>query len=367
MGSYATESPGVESDDRIVEPSRRVKPLRSHGMGEIRMAVVGCGAVSERIHLPVASRIDGVAVTTLVDPSLERARRLAGMYSVPRVVGDHREVAEDVDAAIVAAPHHHHAAITCDLLARGIHCLVEKPMALSSTDGRRMLDTASASGATLAVGLLRRLYPSSRYVKQVLDRGILGDLTDFEMREGSVYGWQVATDSVFRPEEGGGVLADLGSHVLDLMMFWLGELDVVSYKDDAMGGVEADCIIQAMRHDGVVGTVELSRSRRLPNHYIFRGQRATLRVTADGGDSNPSVSLILDGERLTGHVETTHTKWLDTAADQLEVFLAAIRGEGEPAVSGADGLRAIEFMERCRELREPWVYPWLIPEKRAVP
>lgn len=336
-------------------------------MRKIRLAIVGCGAVTERIHLPVAARAEGVDITTLVDPSPERAERLAAKYSVPLVVGDYQELTGHVDAAIVATPHHLHASIGCHLLAQGIHCLVEKPMALSADEGRRMLDAASASGATLSVGLLRRLYPATRYVKQLLDRGILGPLMDFEMREGYIYGWQVVSDSVFRREEGGGVLADLGSHVLDLMLFWLGDLDVISYKDDAMGGVEADCVIRVRRPDGPTGTVELSRSRRLANQYVFRGDRATLRVAADAGDSNPAISLILGDRELTGYVQTDRTQWLDVAADQLEAFVAAIQGQDGPAVSGAEGLSVIELMENCRRLREPWILPWVTPAGEFQP
>lgn len=341
--------------------------LSSMAMGEIRLAIVGCGAVAEHVHLPVASASDAVTVTTLVDPSISRARRLADLFSVPEVRPDHRDLVDEVDAVIVATPHHRHAEISSDLLGQGIHCLVEKPMALSSVEARQMVRIASSSGAILAVGLLRRLYPSSEYVKDLLREGLLGDLLEFRMQEGYVYGWQVASASGFRRDEGGGVLADLGSHVLDLMLFWLEGVDVTAYKDDAMGGVEADCVIQVGRRDGVRGTVELSRSRRLANSYVFAGDRATLRVAADAGNSNPAMSLMLNDKLLTGHVGTPHTRWLDVVNEQLNRFVAAIHGAAEPAVSGADGLRVIEFMEKCRVLRQPWVDPWMMPDPDSNP
>jgi len=53
--------------------------------------------------------------------------------------------------------------------------------------------------------------------------------------------WKVASDFMFRKEAGGGVLADTGAHLLDLLLWWLGDYESVEYCDDAVGGVEADC------------------------------------------------------------------------------------------------------------------------------
>ena len=71
-----------------------------------------------------------------------------------------------------------------------------------------------------------------------------------------MYSWPVASDFMFRKDAGGGVLADTGAHVLDTVLWWLGDWDKVEYHDDAHGGVEADCLLKLTMKSGAVGTVE---------------------------------------------------------------------------------------------------------------
>src|SRR5918997_1648815 len=105
----------------------RMSPAQ--GATKIRVGVVGCGAVTERYHLPALLASADVTVVALVDPVIERARALAPRLGGPLVVANHLEVAGKVDLAIVATPNAYHEQIVVDLLDRWIHVLVEKPMA----------------------------------------------------------------------------------------------------------------------------------------------------------------------------------------------------------------------------------------------
>ena len=128
-----------------------------------------------------------------------------------------------------------------DLLQNEIHVLVEKPMALNSGDCQAMIESAKNAGVVLAVGLVRRFYHLERFVKQVIDSMLLGKIIKFDLREGVVFGWPVVSDSIFsKHNSGGGVLIDIGVHVLDLLLWWFGNYETVEYYDDSMGGVEAE-------------------------------------------------------------------------------------------------------------------------------
>ncbi len=100
-----------------------------------------------------------------------------------------------------------------------------------------------------------------------------------DIQEGMIYDWPVASDFMFRRDMGGGVLADTGAHVLDLLMYWLGDHASVEYKDDAAGGVEADCELRLTMASGAKGVVRLSRTRNLRNTWILEGERGTLEVS----------------------------------------------------------------------------------------
>src|SRR5947209_3162210 len=118
----------------------------------VRVAVIGCGAISRQFHLPILAGHEHVTLATLVDRDLKRAEELARGYGVARVVADAAELtAQDVDAAVIATPPFHHAPCAKQLMQRGIHVLVEKPMATSYTDAQAMVRTAQEHGVTLAV------------------------------------------------------------------------------------------------------------------------------------------------------------------------------------------------------------------------
>ena len=114
----------------------------------IKVAVVGCGAVTEQFHLPVLAGHQGVTIAALVDPDSARVSRLASLYQVPRTFASAESLDRGVaDAAIVATPPYLHAEGAMALMRRGLHVLVEKPMALTSTDGERMVAVAREQGA----------------------------------------------------------------------------------------------------------------------------------------------------------------------------------------------------------------------------
>jgi predicted dehydrogenase len=334
-------------------------------LSNLKLAVIGCGAIAKGIHLPVTALSNQVEVTVLVDKFLPRARQLADEYGVPAVADDYQDVIGKVNAAIVALPHYLHAPVTIDLLRHGIHVLVEKPMALKTSECDEMIEAASNTGAVLAVGLVRRFYGASQFVKQIMKNGWLGNILDFDCREGIIYRWTAASDSMFRKETaGGGVFVDIGIHVLDLLLWWLGDYESVQYYDDAMGGVEADCELYLRLQCGASGVVELSRTRNLRNSWIIRGEGGTLEVETD---FNPLIRFKTKNQDvvLTGRVtrDGVADKTIQNAfRRQLDDFVDAILSHREPFVPGQEGRRAVELIETCYAVRQPLKQPWTFPE-----
>lgn len=336
-------------------------------MDPIRLAVVGCGKVSERFHLPVAKASPRYEVVAVVDRDAARARAMAERFAVPHALTDIDDLPGLADAAIVATPHHLHAPMASTLLARSVHVLVEKPMALDTAGCDAMIAAASASGRVLAVGLVRRFYQASRFVKDVLDDGGLGTVTAVDAREGAIFGWQVVSDATFRRDQGGGVLSDIGAHLLDLLAWWLGDPGHLTYADDAMGGVEAECTIGMTFANGAPGRVELSRTRLLRNTIRIEGERGSLEL---GPSFDPEVRLELGrrGRRLSGTVAYRDAPRAERLEDvflaQLDDFARAIHEGTEPLVPGREGRRSIALLDACRGVRRPLELPWLQPTRR---
>lgn len=339
-------------------------------MQKLRLAVLGGGAVAQIHHLPAIHASRRAEAAVLVDADAERARTVAERFGVPESATDYRQIIDRVEAAVIALPNSLHAPVAVDLLRRGIHVLVEKPMALTGRECGEMIEAAEAGGAVLAVGLDFRFFDSTRFVKSFLAEGFLGPLRSFDLRQGVIPRWPFATDFLLRKETaGGGVLADFGVHVLDLLLHWLGEWDAVDYHDDARGGIESDCELRLRLRSGVEGTVEVSRTRNLRNSCVFEGERATLEVGI--WDPDPTISLRFSGQEisLAGQARragAARLSFQDVFVRQIDDFAEAIREGREPLVPGREGRRVQDLIDACYASRGPLELPWESPPELAA-
>jgi predicted dehydrogenase len=329
---------------------------------DIRLAILGCGAVTELGHLPAIGRLKDARVTLLIDTNAERRERLAGAFNVGHTASSVDGCFDLFDAAIVALPHNLHAPACIQLLAHGKSVLVEKPMALSTADCDAIIGAAAKSGATLAVGLVRRFLWSLPLARSMIEGGLLGRIESFDFREGNIYNWPVASDFFFRRDAaGGGVLVDTGAHTLDSVLYLLGDFAEAEYFDDAEGGVDANCLINLRLKNGISGVVELSRTRRLRNTGIVRGERGSLELGLLGTQIKLSVAntpYVLSGlaRAATDPAEDQDTSGLLVL--QLEDFVQSIQNRRPPVADGAAGRASIRLIETCYRNRAPLVLPW---------
>ena len=342
-----------------------------------RLAVIGCGAVAGERHLPALSEM-GWRPRVLVDPRAERAAELARRHDVERVVRDVSELAAgEVEAALVATSSALHARVALPLLENGVHVFVEKPLATSTADARALTAAAAANSppVVLAAGNMRRFLFVNRWVKMLIERGALGEVESFDVREGECFHRRssrnhprrAAGTGQFSPAfwnretAGGGVLLDIGSHTLDTLTWWLGEGTVTAYRDDSLGGVESDALVELELRGGVVGTVELSRTRTLRNTAVVNGSRGRVEVALHGNEvvgvsPGELVAWELDGR--SGAAMPSEDLWGDMFERELRDWLDAIRSAGAPFVAGASAAPGIDVIDQCYRMRRPLRRPW---------
>lgn len=327
-----------------------------------RLAIIGCGAVVQHHLLPALRRINWHP-EVLVDPSernLAATAAIAGRSKTLIKTADWTKVAASFDAAIVAAPHALHGPIGKALIGAGKHVFMEKPLATSASDARAMLEAAERAGTILSVGLLRRYLHITRWTKALIESGILGTVQRFEAREGFVFNWATSTDGLLKPGlAGGGVLMDTGAHTLDEILWWLGEARVSRFRDDALTGVEADCLIDLELPSGGRGQIELSRSRELPNTCRIEGTQGFVEVHLYRNE----VMACSDNVRAfkangTGVDSFPEQRFPDLFSGELTDFRKSIASGSQQGVAGAEGLHSIEAIEACYAQREPLELPW---------
>jgi len=343
----------------------------------LRVALIGSGAAARELQMPVLAGHEQIEVAALVDRDLSRARALADAYNVPRVFADAAELdASFVDAGIICTPPFHHAPCAMDLARRGLHVLVEKPMATRYEDAVEMVRVAEEAGVTLAVSVFRRLFPSTRMMRALVDSGFLGAPLRFDVEEGEVYSWPTATlGNMRRDLAGGGVLIDFGSHALDrLKFFFPGPASVVEYRDNAVGGVESDCTVRLRMTTAagaeIEGTVELSRTRNLRNSFRVHCERGTLELASNdrfhvqirpasgvhvvdpltNTPRDPQIDAAWSGE--------LESPWYEAFRAQIDDWVDAIVAGRPPLLSGASVLPSFKLIADAyanpRPVEESW-------------
>jgi predicted dehydrogenase len=337
-------------------------------MPPLRLAIVGCGLAAERLHGPALRGFDGFAPTVMVDRDASRAALLASFFPGAETESDYRQLAGKVDAAIVALPSNLNAVIATDLLNMGISVLVEKPAALTVAEAQAL---AAAEGkASLAVGFIRREAAAVRMAKACLDSGMLGTIRKFSLEDGYPFHWTGISDFRFDPNRGGGILLDIGTHVLDTAAYWFGDIKVTACHDDNRGGVETDVRIALEAPGGIPGTAELSWNRTLRNTARIIGDKGTLEVEwyrnvaklTLSGDSHSLDGVVLTDPALAGGGETFPLMFLA----QLQRWHDAVRSGDSSAMAGAaEALRNVELITSCRERRADMAMPWRLAEAAA--
>lgn len=324
---------------------------------DIRLAVVGCGAVTTGLHLP-ALAIAGMTPAVLVDPDIDRARALAAEYGVAQVVADPAECSRYADAAIVAVPITYHADVARGLLADGVDVMVEKPLARTREECDSIIDVAREHGRVLGVNLMRRFLSANRWLHDMLRTGALGEVRSVDISEGYAFDWPVTSFGFFS-RDNGGVLKDLGSHTLDLVHWHFGTIEVLSYRDNAYGGVETDCLLEFTTARGVPGILELSRGRSTRNTFVVTGEHATVEMQHFG-------EFIRVSPSPGGHVPAPLKR--TPRGDQLLVdlfveshadWLGAVHDRRAPFVDPTDAAAIVDVHERCRTTAQRWIMPWV--------
>jgi predicted dehydrogenase/nucleoside-diphosphate-sugar epimerase len=369
--------PPAEARPAITQERVRALPAK------VRIALVGCGAATRQLHMPILARHPGVEIAALVDRDAARAKELARDYRVGTVLSDPAQITRDLaDAAIVCTPPFHHAPGSIELARKGLHVMVEKPMATRYEDAEAMVRAADEAGVTLVVTVFRRLLPATRLLRGLLDSELLGKPLSFDAEEGEVYNWPTATlGNMRRDLAGGGVLIDFGSHTFDRLLFLFdGPGEVLGYRDNSRGGIESDCIVKLrLAHKGcpVEGRVELSRTRDLRNSFRVRCERGTLelpsgerykvRVVPDGVEvADPETGEPRGFDLAAGWTGQEEMPWFEAFRAQLDDWLAAIRENRSPALAGASVLPSLRLISDCYGRRplpldEPWVEEGLTP------
>ncbi len=343
----------------------------------VSVALVGCGALAELYYAPALAELQRggrVNVVGLFDPNPASVAKLQKLFPSARAVGAVGDLCGmRPSIGIVASPAKFHAEQTIALLNSGINVLCEKPMASTVAEAEAMNAAALRNNRLLAVGLFRRFFPALQTIRSMVAQGTFGLVRSFTFFEGGPFNWPAASPSFFHKAQAhGGVLLDLGIHVLDLVDWLFGAPSEIRCADDAMGNLEANCTITLKFPAGQVGEIRLSRDTVTENQFTIHFDRGVVRWQV--GDANhlrvqfagvPGELRSEMWETVTGTPVKPRlaASYHQSFVHQLLNVIAAVRGEGNLMVGGEQGIRSLRHVERCYQQRTLMPMPWLTPRE----
>lgn len=336
---------------------------------DIRVGLIGYGLAGSAFHAPLIATTPGMRLAMVVTSNPGRARQAREAHPGGEVVDSAErmwERAAELDLVVVASPNRTHVPLALAALAAGLRVVVDKPLAATSADARRLVNEARARRLLLSVFQNRRWDGDFLTLRRLLAKGALGDVHRFESRferwrPAPKPGWRERGD----PAEAGGVLFDLGSHLIDQALVLFGPAtQVYAEIDRRRPGVEVDddAFVALTHASGVrshlwtslVAAEQEGRFRVLGSRAAYMKSGLDVQEAALRGGGRPGApdwgeeprerwGRLGAGEDWT-RVPTERGAYPDYYAG----IAAALRHGTSPPVDPADAVAVLEVIEAAR-------------------
>jgi scyllo-inositol 2-dehydrogenase (NADP+) len=335
----------------------------------IRTAIVGFGLSGKVFHARVLQSLPEFLVTSVIT---SRKEEVAQELPQAKVVSSVDEVLRDesVDLVVVATPNREHAAIAIQALEAGKHVVVEKPFAVSSREAHAVVECARRSGGVLSVFHNRRWDNGFLTLKRVLAQEALGTLFQYEARFDRFRPEVNASRWRERPEEGSGILYDLGSHLIDQAYHLFGKPHSVYCDMHAQrsGAAADDYFVIMFDYGSLQVTLRAGSVVGIPGAVLqAHGERGSF-IKRNLDPQEEALKAGLTPERIAGRwgIDGDHAElYLSDAGGEMKlvecetvpgvyhdfyrgVFKAITEG-CTPPVPAEDALRVIELIEVCAQ------------------
>ena len=312
-------------------------------------AIVGTGMVA-RYHAQAIRSTDGTHLAAVCRADAARRAEAEKELGAPCSESYEALLARpDVDAVCLCTPSGLHAAQAVQAARAGKHVLVEKPMALTLEDAASMIDACATAGVKLGVVLQRRADPSFQALRASITAGELGTpvlgIATVPYLRGQAYYDSAAWRGTWA-QDGGGALMNQGIHLLDLLLWLMGDVSDVSARFATLAHeMEAeDCVTATLRFaNGALGSLAATTAAApgFPHRVEVYGSRSGIQIEGEAvmrpGEARQDAAPAGAGASPTGISPTGHARILDD-------FAAAVREERAPLVPGEEGRRSLALV-----------------------
>ena len=383
-------------------------------MDKIGIGVIGCGSIAELAHFPSIKRAKNVELIAVCDTNEEIAKRAKEKWGAKAWYTDYEKMLkerDDLKAVVIASPPKFHCEQGIACAEKGLHLLIEKPLAVTNKEAWDIVNTAKENKVKLMVGCDRRFWPQNQWAKKLIEEGVIGKVMmgRATMHEHvKFYQENIAfTDFRLHPEiAGGSAVSDTGAHAIDLLIWLIGSpvkrvIGIADRRvlDERRWGKCDDTAVIMMEHEnGALGYVSCNRFSPVVSQFTeIYGDEGTIFTSSDAQNPYQTAPLavyttkdyeyedlpeiirkyrwpqIFWAEDLITH--PVSKRWVSIYPPRepnnyfylCQHFIDCIVNDKEPLTKGEDGAQAVEVM--CAVFKSMETKGWVdLPlEEEVVP
>lgn len=346
----------------------------------VKIGIAGCGWIAEKAHIPSFRCLEGTEICSLFDLDGYRAENISTKYNIRPIHDDYDEfLSSGIDAVVIATPNDTHAEYSVRALERGIHVLCEKPAAITTEEIQNVVKVAGSNHGIYVPGFVNRFRHDICKMRNMVSRNEIGDIISVKS------GWlrksglpRPGTWFTNKKHSGGGVLIDLGSHVIDICSMFFGNASPtgvsLSTKTDSKKALKAGAewfstgaenILPIDVEDTAIGTIMLETDKSIEfelswsapvegdcTYFTITGTRGEIQLKTLFGFSNDRLwdkDSLRIREKSSEYFEIPVNRELNSTRmafyDMASYFVNVIRGKAEHVITEQDALKNVGMIE----------------------
>lgn len=259
---------------------------------KVKVGIIGTSGWTEFMYYSTLKDFPAAHIVAACGRNQERAKSLAAKYAIPQVYADYKQMIAEagLDAVIIAAPDDLHYEMVAEAAKAKLHILCDKPLSLTAEESKKMLIAVNKAGVKHMTLFTYRWMPFFRYIADLLQQGVVGTVYNCEFRYVSGYARKPEYQWRLDKLRANGALGDIGSHMIDLAHWLIGDISSVSatlgYNVQRPGpdGQPMECandsaFVLAKFANGATGSIHVS----LIDHLADRSQQQQVKIYGSAG------------------------------------------------------------------------------------
>lgn len=259
---------------------------------KIRLGIIGTSGWTEFMYYNSLNGYEPATLVAVCGRNQERAKSLAAKYNIPNTYADYKVMidAGGLDALIIASPDDLHHEMVLAAAKAGLHILCDKPLSLTAEESKQMLAAVQKAGVQHMTLFTYRWMPFYQYIADLLAQGVVGKIYNAEFRY--ISGYARKPEYMWRADKtrANGALADIGSHMIDLAHWLIGDINSVSARlatnvtrpgptGQPMENANDAAFVLANFANGAIGSIHVS----MVAHMADRNQQQQIKIYGDAG------------------------------------------------------------------------------------